>query len=305
MRVLSFGEILWDIIGGRAHIGGAPFNLAVHLAKMGLESTLISSVGKDDLGRKAVEEAEKRCVDSTFIRLHTDLPTGTVDVKLSEKGHPTYVIRENTAWDDITLDQDLIDTLVKTQWEVFCFGTLAQRTKTNREILNEILSRIHSREVFYDVNLRQNYYKKDWVEKSLSQTSIVKLNDDEALILSELLFHQVFEQKVFAEAISKEYDLSIVCITRGENGSAIYHDGRLDELPGIQVQVADTVGAGDSFSAGFLFSYLCGSSPYDAAEFAGMVGSFVASQSGAVPEYSERLKQEINSIRGGMFQREE
>ena len=297
MNILSFGEILWDIIDSKPYIGGAPFNLAAHLAKMGVKLTLISSVGKDALGRKALKEAGKRDIDSSFITVHPNLPTGIVEVNLDEKGHPAYLIKENVAWDNIILDQDLLDSLTKTKWEIFCFGTLAQRTKENRKMLNQIISQIKSNRIFYDVNLRQNYYEKDWIEKSLLQSTITKLNDQEALVLSKLLFNQKLKQKDFIETLAQEYNLSIICITYGKNGSVIYHDRQLEKVPGINGPVTDTVGAGDSYSAGFLFSYLCGNSVYKAAEFAEIVGNFVVSQSGAVPKYPEWLEKEIKNLK--------
>ena len=297
MKVLLFGEILWDIIDSKPYIGGAPFNLAAHLTKMGLKSTLISSVGKDALGRKALKEAEKRGIDSSFITVHPNLPTGIVEVSLDEKGHPSYLIKEDVAWDNIILNQDLADSSAKNKWEVFCFGTLAQRTKENREVLSQIISQVHPHQVFYDLNLRQNYYKKEWIEKSLCQSSIVKLNDREALVVSELLFGEILKQENFIQRISQEYDLPIVCITHGKNGSSIYCDGKLEKVAGINGPVADTVGGGDSYSAGFLFSYLCGTSIYEAAEFAEIVGNFVVSQSGAVPKYPKWLEKEIENLK--------
>ena len=297
MKALLFGEILWDIIENKPYIGGAPFNLAAHLTKMGLKSTLISSVGKDSLGRKALKEAEKRGINSSFIRVHPHLPTGIVEVSLDERGHPTYLIKENVAWDNIVLNQDLIDNLTKNTWEIFCFGTLAQRTKENREVLSQIISWARPHHIFYDLNLRQNYYKKEWIEKSLCQCSIVKLNDREALIISEFLFGQTLKQENLAELICQEYDPSIVCITHGKNGSSIYRNGKLEKVVGINGPVADTVGGGDSYSAGFLFSYLCGTSIYEAAEFAEIVGNFVVSQSGAVPKYPKWLEKEIENLK--------
>ena len=292
-----FGEILWDIIDSKSYIGGAPFNLAAHLAKMGCKSTLISSVGKDDLGRKALREAKKLGIDSVFIGVHPYLPTGTVEVSLNESAHPTYQINENVAWDNIILDQDLIDNLTKNKWEIFCFGTLAQRTKENREVLSQIISQVRPHHLFYDLNLRQNFYNKDWIEKSLCQCSIVKMNDREALIISELLFGQTLKQENLAELICQEYDPSIVCITHGKNGSSVYRNGKLEKVPGLNGPVADTVGGGDSYSAGFLFSYLCGASIYEAAEFAEIVGNFVVSQSGAVPKYPKWLEKEIENLK--------
>jgi len=297
VKALLYGEILWDIIDSKPYIGGAPFNLAAHLSKMGINSTLVSSVGKDALGKRALKEAKKRGINSTFIKVHPDLPTGIVNVSLDGAGHPTYVINENVAWDNIILDQDLMDDLGKNGWEVFCFGTLAQRTKENREILSQIISQAHPHRIFYDVNLRQNYYQKEWIEKSLCQSSIVKLNDREALIVSELLFGETLKQENFIQRVCQEYDLSIVCITHGKNGSSIYCDGNLEKVAGINGPVADTVGGGDSYSAGFLFSYLCGTTIYEAAEFAEMVGNFVVSQSGAVPKYPKWLEKEIENLK--------
>ncbi len=198
---------------------------------------------------------------------------------------------------DIVLDQDLADSSAENKWEVFCFGTLAQRTKENREVLSQIISQVHPHQVFYDLNLRQNYYKKEWIEKSLCQSSIVKLNDREALIVSELLFDQTLKQEKLAEFICREYDLSIVCITHGKNGSSVYRNGKLEKVTGINGPVADTVGGGDSYSAGFLFSYLCGTNIYEAAEFAEIVGNFVVSQSGAVPKYPKWLEKEIVNLK--------
>jgi len=297
VKALFFGEILWDIIENKPYIGGAPFNLAAHMTKMGLKSTLISSVGKDALGRKALKEAEKRGINSSFIRVHPHLPTGIVEVSLDERGHPTYLIKENVAWDNIVLNQGLIDNLIKDKWEIFCFGTLAQRTKENREVLSQIISWVRPHHIFYDLNLRQNYYKKEWIEKSLCQSSMVKLNDREVLIVSELLFGETLKQENFIQRICQEYDLSIICITHGKNGSSIYYDGKLEKVAGINGPVADTVGGGDSYSAGFLFSYLCGTSIYEAAEFAEMVGNFVVSQSGAVPKYPKWLEKEIENLK--------
>jgi len=297
IKVLAFGELLWDIIGGKAYIGGAPFNLASHLAKMDVKSTYISTVGKDSLGEKALKIAEKYGLDPNYIAIHPHLPTGKVDVYLNQKGHPKYTINKDTAWDQIILKERYMDLLFKENWDAFCFGTLAQRTESNRKVLQGLFSNLNCEYIFYDVNLRQNFYQKEWIEHSLYSSNIVKLNEEEVTTLSELLLGKVVNKEEFCHAISSEYSLKIICITLGENGSIVYDGQEFFRVSGVKVKVVDTVGAGDSFSAAFLFSLLSGLTPRESGSFANQVGAFVASQSGAVPEYSSILKEQIKIIK--------
>jgi len=297
INVLSFGEILWDMIDGKKFIGGAPFNLTAHLARMGCKATIISAVGQDSLGEKALLKAGKIGIDLSYIQVHSHLPTGTVRVDLNAWGHPTFQIIEDVAWDHIELNKNSIHDLSKSKWDIFCFGTLSQRSDENREVLYQLLRSIKAKHVFYDVNLRQNFFRKSWIEKSLCFSTIVKLNDQEADILSELLFSQKLKQKEFIIKLVKKYDVSITCITHGKNGSSIFYNNLLKKIPGINSPVIDTVGAGDGFSAGFLFAYLCGSSVFGAAEFAEMVGNFIVSKTGALPLYPLWLKKEIQNFK--------
>jgi len=297
MKVLSFGELLWDMIGGKAYIGGAPLNLASHLAKMGIQSKYISSVGKDYLGREAIEIAKQNGLDTRYIATHPHLPTGKVDVYLNHQGHPKYTIHEDTAWDQIVLKEDLKKELLEEDWDGFCFGTLAQRTESNRNLLYDLLSHLHCRHIFYDVNLRQNFYQREWIERSLQASTILKLNEGEAKTLSELLLGQVLSREAFCHALFSKYCLKIICITLGEHGSIVYNGRDYFHIPGVKIKVIDTVGAGDSYSAAFLFSFLSGASPEKSGLFASQVGAFVASRSGAVPEYSLTLRKKIKIFR--------
>ena len=296
MRALSFGEILWDIIEGKAHIGGAPFNLAAHLAKMGVDSFIISSVGRDTLGEDALQAAKDEGVKTSFIKVHSALPTGTVTVTIGEGGHPTFVIHENTAWDAIVVDDAILSEVKKDAWDVFCFGTLAQRTEKNRETLAKILSCLNAKYPYYDVNLRQDFYEKDWIIRSLKASTIVKVNEEEARVLSQLLYGRQLSPNDFASSAAQQYNLAVVCITRGEKGCYIYSEGHFEEIGGVPVKVADTVGAGDAFSAGFLFARNQGRDAFASARFACRIGSYVASRPGAVPEYSEEIKTEIKRL---------
>jgi len=297
INVFSFGEFLWDIIAGKTYIGGAFFNLAGHLAKMGVNSTYISTVGKDSLGEKALKIAEKYGLNPSYISIHPHLPTGKVDVYLNHKGHPKYTIHKDTAWDQIILKERCRDLLFKENWDAFCFGTLAQRTKSNRELLYGLFPQLNCKYIFYDVNLRQNFYQKEWIERSLHFSNMLKLNEEEVTTLSELLLGKVVSKEEFCHAISSEYSLKIICITLGENGSIVYDGQDFFQIPGVKVKVVDTVGAGDSFSAAFLFSSLSGLTPRESGLFANQVGAFVASQPGAVPEYSSILKEQIKIIK--------
>ncbi len=296
MRALAFGEILWDIINGKAFLGGAPLNLSAHLAKMGAESVILSSVGNDDLGQRAAAQAESLGIDKEYISVLPDYPTGTVDVKVDEKGIPEYIIHENTAWDNITPEKQKLDRLLSGQWDVFCFGTLAQRDEGNRKLLKTLLSGGDFREVFYDINLRQDYYSREWIENSLDACMIAKLNDDEAAFLAKMLWNRKMEVEEFCVMLSGEYKVHTVIVTRGADGAAVYSAGEFREVPGIEVKVADTVGAGDSFSAGFLFAFLSGRTAAEAVGFAVRIGGFVASRSGAIPEYSDDIKLELKKL---------
>jgi len=295
MKFVSFGEILWDIIDGKEHLGGAPFNLAAHLARCGVESFMISSLGDDDLGRRALREMDRLAVDAAYVRIDPEHPTGTVDVTLSEAGQPSYCINENAAYDFIAPTEEQIDAVSAGGFHVFCFGTLAQRSETTRSALRELLSRFKGAHVFCDINLRQDYYSKELVKHSLASATILKLNDEEVGELSMLLRGECLSLKVFSEMVSEQYNLDLVIVTRGEKGCVTFREGRYREHPGKSVRVADAVGAGDAFSAAFLYKFCAEGDPAEAARVANELGAFVASRRGAIPDYTEDIKTVLRS----------
>jgi len=294
MKALAFGEVLWDMVDGTALMGGAPYNVSAHLRKMGAEAFMISSVGRDELGERAVSNMAAANVSPEFVNLHDNNPTGTVDVVLNESGEPSYTINENTAWDDIRLTRKQLSALWRLTFDLFIFGNLSQRTAQNRKTLNAVLENINAGEVFYDVNLRQPYYKKEWIETSLERSTIVKLNKEESELLSVLLFSAEYDLATFVQELAETYELKIACVTLGAEGALLYTD-RLFNVSGHKIAVADTIGAGDGFSAGFLRYLLSGFSPEVSANFGCKVGAYVASQPGAIPEYSAELEEAINS----------
>ena len=267
---MAFGEILWDIIDGVPHIGGAPFNFAAHVAKCGLTSSIVSSVGNDDLGRRAKERVAALGVDGALVSVHPTLPTGTVNVTL-ENGIPSYEIVKPVAWDEIRADVALLPPP-----RAFYFGSLAQRSSVSSETLARLLEAVSSSLVFFDVNLRQKFWSKEQIEDCLGRTDILKVNDEERATLgfsTEQLFATYPRLKTVIE-------------TRGADGCAVWsRDGEAFTSPAIpDGPVVDTVGAGDSFSAAFLSAVLDGKDLRTAAEEGNRRAGTVAARSGAIPE---------------------
>ena len=297
MNAITFGEVLWDVIENEEHIGGAPFNLASHLAQMGADAAFVSAVGRDERGRKAVEKAHSYGLHTEFISERSEAPTGVVYVTVDEKGNPSYDIQEGAAWDDIRLTEEQERRLSETSWDVLTFGTLAQRTPENRTTLARVIEASGAREVFYDVNLRLHYYDEKILRQSLEYTTILKLNDEEVKEVGRLVLGDTPEGEEFCRRMEKEWDLKVVIITRGGRGASIYSRGEYFHVPVIDVSVRDTVGAGDSFSAAFLYGFFVAESLHIAANLAALVSSYVASSNGAVPVYDEPVRKAIERVR--------
>ena len=289
MDVVAFGEILWDVIDGVPHIGGAPFNFAAHAARCGMKSAIVSAVGNDELGRRALAEGERLGVDVSMVGVHPSLPTGTVNVTLAD-GIPSYEIVRPVAWDEIAGDAaarghaalpcndgragsplPAVDVL-----RAFYFGTLAQRSPVSAATLGRLLQSCDKSLVLFDVNLRQDYWSAELVERGLAHSDILKVNDDEMRTLGfapESLFARFPRLKTVVE-------------TRGAAGCRVTsRDGGTFDSPAIaDGPVVDTVGAGDSFSAAFLAAVLRGESLAAAAEAGNRLAGKVAARAGAIPE---------------------
>ena len=294
IKALTFGEALFDIIKGTAHLGGAPLNLAAHLAKLGAKPAVITAVGKDELGKTLLARTEEMGVDTSYILIDKKKPTGTVTVELENEGIPVFTINKGVAWDAITPDESKFEALAAEEWDVFCFGTLAQRSEENRRTLKRLLSEIKARHFFYDVNLRAGFFRKEWILSSLEHSTILKMNKEEAVAISSMLFGTLHTCKTLCRLLTDRYPkISVICITKGPEGAVVYHEGVYEEVETTPVEVADTVGAGDAFSAGFLYTFLSGYGVSKAVSVANMLGTYVASKPGAVPEYSEELIKEL------------
>jgi fructokinase len=287
-NLIAFGEVLWDVIDGDPHIGGAPLNLAAHAVRCGLRAAVVSSVGDDALGDRALDEMRQLGVENKWTvvdRLH---PTGTVTVTL-KGGQPSYTIHEGVAWDYIHLEPRAFQAVASEQPRVFCFGTLAQRTDVSRQTLRHLLEAFKDAVIFYDVNLRQHFWSGPLVEEGLARATLVKVNDEEAKVLGGLLFDGACEPETFARAVLARHPIRAVIVTLGADGCLVCErDKDVVRCLGIKVQVVDAVGAGDAFSAAFLASWLCGASAVAAAEAGNKRGAWVASHRGAVPEEEGR-----------------
>ncbi|MFT6136024.1 MAG: fructokinase [Cyclobacteriaceae bacterium] len=287
-RVLSFGEILWDLIDEEAHLGGAPLNFAAHVKKCGCDSAILSCLGNDRLGEKAFDEVGKLGIDTSLI-MRRNKKTGLVNVIL-HNGIPEYEILKPVAYDYIDLGR--IDLAVIKTYDVFYFGTLIQRSASSRESLYHLLEGISFKEVFYDVNLRKDSYTQEHIDKSLNFCTILKINDEEIQELSLMFYDEALDNTEFCERlIEARPKIHTVIITAGGEGSFIYHEKKLTHIAPNSVEVADTVGAGDAFSAGFISTLLRTGDVLKSAETASVLGGFVASKSGAIPVYTEELIQ--------------
>jgi fructokinase len=286
VKALFFGEILWDIIEGNAYLGGAPFNVAAHMVKCGGQSSIISRLGKDELGKKTLAEIKKLSVDTSLVQWDEHHPTGTVDVFL-EEGQPDYTIHENVAYDFIEAEP-LPSALLPTIMDCFYFGTLAQRNDISRHTLQWILNNKPFSLVFYDVNLRKGTHSKVIIENSLKFCNIFKLNQDEVAIIGDLLYGKNYTLQDFVKIIQSDFEIDIVIITASEKGCYIGAD-EFRLMPGQKAQLVDAVGAGDAFSAAFLFKYFQEKDPFKAAETANKLGAYVASSRGPIPDYSPEI----------------
>ncbi|MFY0605821.1 MAG: carbohydrate kinase [Cyclobacteriaceae bacterium] len=290
MKTLVFGEILWDIIEGTPHLGGAPLNFAAHSQRFENKATIISSVGKDNLGDRAIALVEELEINTDYIQ-RSALPTGTVPVEIIT-GQPHYEITKDVAFDDIK-EQHLGGLLLE-HFELFYFGTLIQRNKTSASSLHYILEQMHFRHIFYDVNLRRDSYNLDTILYSLSHCTLLKVNDEEVDVLSEMIFGSRLTIENFCTQVSTQFSkVEVIVVTLGKSGSSIYASGILHHIPTAPINVVDTVGAGDAFSAAFASTYLNTSDPIKSATIANKIGGYVASNHGPIPAYSEVIREEI------------
>lgn len=284
--IVGLGEILWDVFPNGKVLGGAPANFAYHVSQFGFDGRAISAIGNDELGDEIIENLNKK--ELKYIVEKTPFPTGTVQVTLSGNGIPQYEITQNVAWDNIPFTPEMEDLARKTK--TVCFGSLAQRNQASRLTINKFLDLVPC-DAFkiFDINLRQHFYSQELINHSLTRCNILKINDDEVILVAKLFDWVGLSEMEICKKLLQNYTLKMVVLTKGTEGSYVITEDETSFKPTPLVKVADTVGAGDSFTAGFVASLLKGKSISEAHEIAVKVSAFVCTQHGAMPVLPDNI----------------
>lgn len=280
--VVGMGEALWDVLPEGKKIGGAPANFAYHVSQFGLPSCVVSAIGDDALGKEIIENFTSKGLDQLIAEV--PYPTGTVQVEIDQTGIPLYDIKENVAWDNIPYTEHL-DALAK-RTKAVCFGSLAQRNVVSRETINHFLDTMPKDDdslIVFDVNLRQGFYNKEILCKSMQNCNILKINDEELITVSRMFGYPGIDLQDKCWILLGKYNLKMLILTCGINGSYVFTPGNVSFQPTPKVEVADTVGAGDSFTAAFIASVLKGKSVTEAHSIAVKTSAYVCTQKGAMP----------------------
>ena len=286
--IVGMGEALWDCLPEGRKIGGAPANFAYHVGQFGFRTMAVSAIGDDELGREIVEKFNQRNLNYNLEIV--DYPTGTVQVEVDAKGIPCYEIKENVAWDNIPYS-DRLDEIARNT-RVVCFGSLAQRSQVSRETINRFIDAMPVADDTYkvfDINLRQHFYTKEVIVNSLNKCNVFKINDEELEIVRDMFGYEGMSPKEICKALLADYDLKILILTCGTDGSHVYTPSEESFVETPKVEVADTVGAGDSFTGAFMASILNGLGIREAHQKAVRVSAYVCTQNGAMPLLPEEL----------------
>jgi fructokinase len=287
--VVGMGEALWDVLPEGKKIGGAPANFAYHVSQFGLPSCVVSAVADDALGNEIIENLNTKGLNHLIERV--PYPTGTVQVEIDQAGIPQYEIKENVAWDNIPYTARLEQLAERTK--AICFGSLAQRNIVSRNTINRFLDAMPQtpdRLIVFDVNLRQGFYNKDILCNSMKRCNILKINDEELITVSRMFGYPGIDLQDKCWILLGKYNLKMLILTCGINGSYVFTPGNVSFQPTPEVEVADTVGAGDSFTAAFISGILKGKTVAEAHASAVRTSAYVCTQKGAMPVLPEEYR---------------
>jgi fructokinase len=286
--IVGLGEALWDVLPEGKKLGGAPANFAYHAGQFGLDTIAISALGEDDLAEETIEALKEHNLN--YLMPRVPYPTGTVQVTLAEGGIPTYEIKEGVAWDNIPYTDEMAE--IAKNAHAVCFGSLAQRNGVSRENIRKFLAETPADCLkICDINLRQQFYSKEILEDSFKLCNILKINDEELVVVNRMFGYDGLDMRQTCEKMVQDYGLKMLVLTCGTNGSYVFTDDGLTSFQDTpKVEVADTVGAGDSFTGSFCACILNGKPVQEAHKTAVAVSAFVCTQNGAMPIVPNELK---------------
>lgn len=285
--VVAFGEVLWDLLPGGSILGGAPFNFVYRINSLGHRGLMISRLGEDELGRRALERIRELGMETAYLQADRERTTGTVEVRFDAQKNPDYTIISNAAYDFIVSRPELLELVGRA--DCICFGTLAQRGETSRRTLQALLAAFGGRFALLDINLRRGCYTRESIRSSIERADILKLNDEEAAVAAEACGVPETSLPELAGALIDRTGLQYLVVTLGPAGAfAVSRQGERVYEPGFQVRLADPLGAGDAFSAGFVASLLASRPLREACRFGNALGALVAGYPGATHPVERR-----------------
>jgi fructokinase len=291
LNIVCFGEVLWDVFPTHKKIGGAPLNVAIRLQSYQNNVTMISAVGNDELGSLILKYLEEIGVQSEQVQVLDNFTTGEVAVTLNAEGSASYEIIHPKAWDKIAGTNDAKSLVEKSN--AFVFGSLIARDEVSKTTLRQLLE--VAKYKIFDVNLRPPFYSKELLIELMEKADFIKFNDEELYLVAEYLGSKYNNLEQSIHFISEKTNTKDICVTKGEHGAVLFYNNQLYYNSGYKIDVADTVGSGDSFLASLIYKLLSGVNPQESIDFGCAVGALVASKIGANPVISnEEIERFIN-----------
>jgi fructokinase len=281
--IIGFGELLWDILDNEKLLGGAPANFGYHCQQSGAEARIVSAIGNDDFGDEIIEHFENKGLMTDYLQRTSNHPTGTVTVKVNAQGIPSYTIHEPVAWDYIEWNE-VLQSLAQSA-DAICFGSLSQRSPVSKATLQKMLASVSQRCLkVFDINLRPPFYNTAILAESLELATIIKMNVEEAIIVGDM-FQWGSDVQVIVKELFKKFNFQLIAITYGEEGSRLFTPGKESFMKVNAVKIADTIGAGDSFTAALITGWLNQFPLAEIHTLATNLSAYVCTQRGAMPSY--------------------
>jgi fructokinase len=297
-KIVGIGEVLWDLLPAGPQLGGAPANFAYHAHALGAHASVVTRVGNDVFGREILRRLGEQGIADGTVQVDDTAPTGTVTVELSDKGIPSYVIHQKVAWDQLAVTPSALKAIREA--DAICFGSLAQRGEVSRTAIQRLVAAAPADALrVFDINLRQEYFSRDVIEQSLRLANVLKLNDSELPILASL-FGLTGSTRQQMDVLALRFSLRLVALTRGPAGSLLLQDGKWSDCPSVPIQIVDTVGAGDSFTAALVMGLLQQMDLDEINMLADEVARHVCSCAGATPPLPGKFSGRFTARNGAL-----